>query len=450
MKNLKSPCILVLGLAMSIASSCQLRAQTYTPVHSFSPWSKDGCCQGSPGLLAEGIDGNIYGTNPSQLGGYGTLISYSPSSGVFFTPANFQGGLNGDTPQSGLTLGADGYLYGTTLRGGTNKVGTVVRSAGGIPTGIYSFLNGKDGAYPWAPPVQTPDGNLWGVTYNGALQGTVYRLTPAGVLTYTNVLPSQTKAPLILAADGNLYGTTTGGGTYNAGTVFQLTPGGTITIVHSFNSSTEGYSPSGPVMQGSDGRLYGTTHWGGTNGLGTVYRVSTNGSGFFTLHQFQNSAMTKEGDYPNSGLVQGSDGYLYGVAPSGGSTGYGTLFKLDTVGNNFTSAPQFRFHRRQCARRHALAAHQRQDLRHDDGWRFGLRGLVQLRCWVDAVRQPDRSSDRAGWHNHRRSGTRLLYCDGCFDWSHFARKVKCAHSQRYLHDPDCTLPPWRWWSHYRL
>jgi len=366
MKNSKLHCILSLGFAFSVVAAIA-QAQTYTPVHKYGPWGTDGCCQGNPGLLAEGLDGKIYGTNPSQVGGYGTLISYSPATGIFSTPINFQGGANGNSPLSGWTLGFDGNLYGATEWGGQTTTstgahfsgyGTVVKFTPGVsayPTGIYPFTNGSDGAYPWAPPVQTPDGSLWGVTNSGGtIAGTVYKLTSSGALSWFGKLPSNTAAPLILSQQqGNLYGTTQYGddGTsahkFNRGTVFKLTQTGVITVLYSFNPNDpkEGLVPVGPVLEGYDGFLYGTTSTGGQNatglaagtndGRGTIFRIARDGSSFSTIHAFQDNVTAKEGYGSVAGLVQGSDYRLYGVNPNGGANGYGTLFSVNTDGTNF-------------------------------------------------------------------------------------------------------------------
>lgn len=174
---------------------------------------------------------------------------------------------------------------------------------------IYSFNNGKDGAFPWAPPVQTQDGRLWGVTYNGNTPGTWYELDNSTIVA-TGRLPSATTAPLHASQDGNLYGTTPNGSdssvNYNQGTVYKLTQAGQLTVLHSFNPNTayEGLNPTGPVIEGSDGFLYGTTCWGGqttsglpatTNGLGTVFMVTRDGSTFKTIHAFQDNATVHEG-----------------------------------------------------------------------------------------------------------------------------------------------------------
>jgi uncharacterized repeat protein (TIGR03803 family) len=310
-------------------------AQTYIELHNFD-CAKDGCNPNMPALLAQGQDGSLYGTMPAQtVGGDGTVVGYA-LSGTFSTLYDF-GGNDGNHPQSGLSLGFDGNFYGTTTNGGPLGKGTVFKVSGGAVTVLYDFTDGTDGAYPWAPPIQAPDGNIYGATYNGTNQGRAYRITPSGTFSVIATLPSETQAPLILGTDGNLYGTTQYGGTYNRGTVFQLTTKGKVKIIHSFNPTTEGSIPTGPVMQASDGKLYGLTTWGGVSGQGVVYQVTTGGA-YKELHNFQAAT---EGSNSAAGLVQGSDKFLYGVMPTGGANGYGTLFKINTTGTTFAVLHNF-------------------------------------------------------------------------------------------------------------
>ncbi len=248
-------------------------------------------------------------------------------------------GVDGFSPQSGLSLGFDGNFYGTTEIGGAG-LGTVFSYGSGGMTVLHSF-SGSDGSYPWAPPIQAPDGNIYGITSNGNNPGTIYRITSAGVFSTIGTAPSQTIAPFILGSDGNLYGTSPNGGDFNQGTVFQLkitAKKPTLKIIHSFKTDgKDGTNPAGPVMQGVDGKLYGTTVWQGTADQGVVFVMTTGGGGYKVLHSFQPT----EGTNPYAGLVQGSDKYLYGVAARGGSKGLGTLFKVSTTGKNFAVLHDF-------------------------------------------------------------------------------------------------------------
>jgi uncharacterized repeat protein (TIGR03803 family) len=328
MKNLRS--YLGIAVAVILLATVPAGAQVYTELHNFD-WHKEGANPLYPALLAQGQDGSLYGTLQTQLFGEGSVFN-SSLSGTVTQIYGFTGD-DGEFPQSGLSLGFDGNFYGTTEEGGTLRLGTVFKiSPGGGMTVLHEFTgSADDGAYPWVPPIQTPDGNIYGATYNGTYPGIAYKIAPSGVFSVLTTLPSKTQAPFILGADGNLYGTTPYGGDFNLGTVFQLTTKGKLKIIHSFGS-TDAQHPFGPVLQAADGKLYGTTPWGGTNGLGTVYVMSTSGAGYKVLHQFQ----ALDGENPSSGMVQGSDKFLYSVATMGGSNGQGTLFKISTTGKTFS------------------------------------------------------------------------------------------------------------------
>jgi uncharacterized repeat protein (TIGR03803 family) len=325
------------GIVMLFAVATLVQAQTYTQLHNFD-CVKDGCNPLMPALLAQGQDGNLYGTMPTQVFGNGTVVEYS-LAGVFSTLYNF--GPTNYAPQSGLTLGFDGNLYGTAEMGGAPRAGAVFKLSSAGVTELYDFTNGSTGAFPWAPPIQAPDGNIYGATFNGNTPGVLYRITPAGIFSVVANLPSETQAPLILGVDGKLYGTTQYGGTFNRGTVFQLTITGKIPklkIIHNFNPNNEGSVPIGPVMQAIDGKLYGTTSGGGTFSQGIVYVMTTAGGGYKVLHNFQT---TTEGNASDAGFVQGSDEFLYSVMSSGGANDFGTLYKINTTGKTFTVLHNF-------------------------------------------------------------------------------------------------------------
>ena len=239
-------------------------------------------------------------------------------------------------PYAGVIQGTDGNLYGTTVNGGSGLYGTAFRLfwASGVVTVLHSFTNGVDGATPLAGLIQASDGNFYGASLKGvgASLGTLFRMTPSGALTPLYAFGGGADggnplASLIQGSDGNLYGTASTGGSNGVGTVFSLSTNGLFTPLWSFNS-TNGSYPAGPLVQGSDGNLYGTTSAGGANGLGTVFSLSTNGS-FKSLVSFDNT----QGAYPSNGPVQATDGAFYGTASSGGTNGgWGTVFRLTANG----------------------------------------------------------------------------------------------------------------------
>ncbi len=333
MKNSKSHHVL-LTIVFALASAALLTAQTYTDMRDFN--DSDGCCASYPSMLVQGEDGDIYGATTS--GGtnfYGNLFKMTPS-GTFTNLHNFDL-THGGYPQGGLSMGLDGNFYGTTYQGGTGHAGTVFKlTPSGTFTELYDFTNTTDGAYPKTPPVQALDGNLYGTTGNGTI-AVIYKITTAGVFTAMATLPAQSYSPLLLGIDGNLYGTTLYGGTFNGGTVFQYGVG-TKLLKTVYNFHTE-YSPYGPLMQGSDGALYGTTSSGGTGSGGAVFRLTTAGV-YKVLFNFL-STNNPNGATPFSGLVQGSDKFLYGVTSKGGTSDLGVLFKISTTGTGFTVVHNF-------------------------------------------------------------------------------------------------------------
>src|ERR1035437_5987614 len=321
---------------------------TYTSLYSFGSSPTDGT---HPAGLVQGSDGNFYGTTGGGGGtnndgyGFGTVFRISPS-GTYTSLYSFGSSPTDGEYPDGLVQGSDGNFYGTTGEGGTSTncgdvgCGTVFRiSPSGNETNLYSFGSSPtDGNSPNGL-VQGSDGNFYGTTGEGGTStncydgcGTVFRISPSG--TYTNLYsfgstPTDGNAPsagLVQGSDGNFYGTTQAGGTNSDGTVFRISPSGTYTSLYSFaGSPSDGQLPFAGLVQGSDGNFYGTTYYGGTNYDGTVFRISPSGNET-NLYSFGSSPT--DGEYPDAGLVQGSDGNFYGTTEDGGTNNDGTVFKL--------------------------------------------------------------------------------------------------------------------------
>jgi uncharacterized repeat protein (TIGR03803 family) len=247
-------------------------------------------------------------------------------------------------PLASLTQGADGNLYGTTSQGGDANAGTVFQlTPAGTVTVLYAFTGSADGAYPYAGVIQGTDGNFYGTTSQGGTgnAGTVFQLTPAGTITTLYAFTGGTDgaypyAGVIQGTDGNFYGTTSQGGMGNAGTVFQLTPAGSITVLYTFTGGTDGAYPYAGVIQATDGNFYGTTSQGGDANVGTVFRLTPAGS-VTVLYAFTGGT---DGAYPYAGVIQGADGNLYGTTLMGGASNAGAVFEL-TAGGAFTALYAF-------------------------------------------------------------------------------------------------------------
>jgi len=251
---------------------------------------------------------------------------------------SFIGTNDGTNPQAGLVQGSDGFYYGTTYDGGTNDDGTVFKiSANGTFSNLCSF-GGANGRLPYARLVEGRDGYFYGTTYKGGTDGdfgTIFKVSTNGALTNLHAFDgiygdgAFVIAGLVLGSDGNFYGTAGYGGTNGGlGTVFAISPNGTFASLYSFDG-TNGEFPLADLVQGADGNFYGTTYEGGTNGgFGTVFRITTNGA-LTSLYSFGGN----DGANPQAGLVQGSDGYLYGTTSAGGTNdNLGTVFKISANG----------------------------------------------------------------------------------------------------------------------
>jgi uncharacterized repeat protein (TIGR03803 family) len=212
---------------------------------------------------------------------------------------------------------------------------------------LFTF-NGTDGLTPIGSLVQGLDGNFYGATASGGAYGggTFFKITPGGVLTTLYNFCSRayctgSTAGLVLATNGSFYGTG-GGGTIGYGTVFKITPSGTLTVLYNFCNQSgcrDGTSPNAGLVQATNGDLYGTTFSGGAYGYGTVFKIGLSG-GFYSLYSFCSKSGCTDGGNPDAGLVQATNGNLYGTTSSGGAYGYGTVFEI-TPGGKLTVLDSF-------------------------------------------------------------------------------------------------------------
>jgi len=291
-------------------------------------------------LILESDNGGLVGT--TEAGGdhnVGTIFSVDRNGGGETVDYSFTGSSDGANPVGGLIEDGSFNLYGTTKNGGDASFGTVfelVPFGGGFKL-LHTFTAGSDGANPEGSLVMDADGNLYGTTLEGGAlnQGTVFRVTPRGkekVLhsfdgTNDGRFPT---SGLAIDFDGNLYGTMPGGGQNIAGTLYRMSKSGKIKVLHAFSGGDDGGNPVGTPLLGGDGDVYGVTFMGGAGdaSVGTVFKLSPSGKEK-VLHSFDADVNVDDGFKPSGGLIMDDAGTLYGVTSTGGTSGAGTVFRVN-------------------------------------------------------------------------------------------------------------------------
>ena len=335
-----------------------------TILHVFTGENGDGFVP--HGVIADKA-GNLYGT--TQAGGtygYGTVFKLAPDGTETVLHA-FAGGSDGGKPMAGLIQDKSGNLYGTT-EGADGSAGTVFKLApDGTETVLHVFTGYEtgDGAYPAGDLILDEQGNLYGTTAEGGTPKCVgYQNEPTGCGTVFKIAPNGTETllyafrgshgdgagpdrGLIRDKAGNLYGTTAAGGTgchqsRGCGTVFKLAPNGTETVLYAFTGRSDGVQPQGDLIRDKAGNFYGMTKFGGgagghaecefsIRGCGIVFKIAPDGSEM-VVYAFKQHA--RDGLMPETGLLKGADGEIYGTASIGGvqdcngGAGCGTVFRL--------------------------------------------------------------------------------------------------------------------------
>jgi len=318
--------------------------------------------------LIQATDGSLYGTTAgggscsSNQYGCGTVFRVT-ASGKLEAIYNFCALPNcadGGGPAAGLVQAPDGSFYGTTSGGANTSCdggcGTIFKiTAAGKLTTLHQF-NGNDGASPMAALILASDGDFYGMAWEGGIRclqgepygcGTIFKITPNGIFTLLHQFCSKAKCAdgtfplgsLVQAANGKLYGTTSGGGTgadpycalyYGCGTIFEITSSGGFKTVFNFCAQGKecpgGAFPGAGLIQSADGDLWGTT--GGTpashgEGWGTAFKITLKG---------KFSKVTSLYGYSCAPLVQATDGNFYGTDCIGGTDGVGDVFKVAPEG----------------------------------------------------------------------------------------------------------------------
>ena len=299
--------------------------------------------------LVQATDGHLYGT--TYLGGTrgGGVAFRVTLAGTFTVLRSFgQDAKDAVLPYAGLVQAPDGNLYGSSLRGGNNDKGTVFRLGLDGVFAIIHHFDGSNGENPEGTLIVGADGNLYGTTLQGGTQnrGTIYRISTSGTFASvysfpslgafntsglaTNTTGANPRAALLLAADGNYYGTAYQGGANGWGTIFRMTPTGTVSTVRSFaGPSFDAGFPLAAIVQDAAGNLYGTTERGGYLNQGAVWRIDGSGQ-FSLLHGFINSLV--DGSQPNASVLLANNS-IYAVSFTDTFSSAGTIIKLD-VGSN--------------------------------------------------------------------------------------------------------------------
>lgn len=345
---------LVVG-AGSAAASPAVSSPTLRIVHSFTGNTGTADGYAPVAALVEVGQGEFYGTtqfggtSSNCIGGCGTVFKVA-ADGTETILYSFTGGSDGALPNAGLLKGRDGKLYGTTETGGGGAgcqsdafvqayglpgCGTVfsITSAGQLKI-VYAFTGiDGDGSLVLSGVVQDTRGNLFGATAGGGSSGagTIFEISPDTkervVYSFSGGFDGSDPNSVTIGRNGALYGTTIGGGASGLGTVFRLERNGTEEVLHSFGGDpADGASPGSGLLLGHNGKFYGSTLFGGSHGLGSLFEISAAGD-LSILYSFTTGAAEGSAG-PNGPLVQDDEGDIYGTTEFGGTAGLGSIFKL--------------------------------------------------------------------------------------------------------------------------
>jgi uncharacterized repeat protein (TIGR03803 family) len=319
----------ILSLATLVLSPLVAHAQATPAISTIVAFS------GSvpTGNLVQGTDGALYGVTSTSTAVTTGLVYRTTIDGSSVTTLHQIKPEEALTPQAGLLLASDHKLYGTTRLGMAGTLDTT--------------------------------GTIFAVAQNGAGYTTLHRFDSFTTVNQNsqpiNAEGAYPQAELIEGTDGDMYGVATAGGANGTGTVFRMSLDGTgfqalhefapitSTVASGLTVNADGAGPSAPLVQGADGMFYGTAPLGGANGRGVVFRLAFDGTGFEVLHVFPEATAdattgvlkNSEGATPVAGLIDGHDGYFYGVASQGGTSGNGTVFAITPDGATFTVLHEF-------------------------------------------------------------------------------------------------------------
>jgi uncharacterized repeat protein (TIGR03803 family) len=327
--------VFIFWLAMAGVSAA---SDTFTSLASFDKTNGN---EPNHTALIQATDGNLYGvTSYGGANGSGAVFRISPSGtlSAIYSFCSLAGCADGENPYASLFQASNGDLYGTTFAGGASNNGTLFKiTTSGTLTTLYSFCSlasCADGSGPEGQLAEDAAGNIYGTANEGGAGnfGTVFKFSTKGVLTTLHSFSgSDGEYPEggLIAASGVFYGTAEYGGANGDGTIFKITTAGVETTLHSFTGS-DGYNPRGWLVDVAS-TFYGTTEYGGANNEGSVFKMTSAGV-VTTLYSFCSLASCADGSVVTAGLMQATDGNLYGVTDIGGANNDGTIYELTLKG----------------------------------------------------------------------------------------------------------------------
>ena len=355
------------GAAQLLGSVFRINAGTsaFTTLVEFNYGAVSNRGRAPYGALVADAAGTLWSTTSTGgANGAGTIFKVDPVSGAQAVVVDFTGNTGGNlgsSPYPGLVSDGAGSFWGTTQYGGTAGYGTIfkVNATTGLLTTVVSFTNlggGFKGAYPAAGLVGDGAGNFWGTTTNGGAggYGTVFKVNAiSGLFTTVQEFTSNGAtnkganpyAALTNDSAGSFWGVTYSGGTPNLGTIYKVNiASGLLTTVLEFNGTAapnDGANPWGALVNDGAGSMWGTTQMGGTTGFGTLFKVNITSSLLTTIFEFTGNGGAYPGASPSAALVSDGAGAYWGTTLYGGATNVGTVFKLVTATSALTSVAQF-------------------------------------------------------------------------------------------------------------